>query len=50
MALDNLKINPCEKDDILDDSRLFDKSRKATIENDEEGYEMNVSLEDEDFI
>ena len=47
MALDNLKINPCERDEILDDSRLFDRSRKATIENDEECEEMNVSLEDD---
>ena len=49
MALDNLKIQQHERDEILDDSRLFDKSRKATISQDEECEEMNVSLEDDYF-
>ena len=50
MALDNLKINQPERDEILDDSRLFDKSRKATIEQDDECEEMNVSIEDDNMI
>ena len=49
MALENLKIQQHERDEILDDSRLFDRSRKATIEQDEECEEMNVSLEDDEL-
>ena len=50
MALDHLKMPERERDEILDDSRLFDRSRHATIEQSGEECEaMDASLDDAFF-
>ena len=49
IALGHVSNPKPERDEILDDSRLFDRSRKATLEQEEEAEEMNLCLEEDDY-
>ena len=46
-VLNNLKIPSQERDEILDDSRLFERSKQATTEQSEDCEEVNISLDND---